>query len=353
MRCFSRKKCNLGLLRAAPVVALGVLMTLSGTLGASAQQSKTLRIADMFPENHYLTQQMLIPFTQKVEEKTNGSVEFQHFPAGQLVKAQDMLDANRNGLADITSVVPLYSSDRLPLSGVIGLPGYDADAQSCTQSIRKITDEILAKNEYSQAGVHPLIIVCTSPYQILTTKGPISKADDLAGLKIRSPGGLQELVVDQVGAVPVSMPSTDIYTALQRGTIDGVSASLDTMAAYSLEDLAESVTTNGQFGFVSVAYVINEDVWSEFDEKTKQALETAAREAVEGYLQWAETSEEELIADWKSEGIDVYEIPQDILSDWSSRFEPLRDEWADRMEGNGLPGNEVVMMWAENVETRD
>lgn len=339
--------------RPISALALGALLTIGGSLEATAQESKTLRVADMFPENHYLTQHVLIPFMKGVEERTDGRLQFQHYPAGQLVKAQDMLDANSNGLADITSVVPLYSSDQLPLSGVIGLPGYNADAQSCTRSIGKVTNEVLAKVEYSQKEVYPLIVVCTSPYQILTTRNAVSAADDLAGLKIRSPGGLQELVVDQIGAVPVSMPSTDIFTSLQRGTIDGVSASLDTLAAYSLEDLAKSVTTNGQFGFVSVAYVINEDVWGQFDDRTKEALEAAAREAVKGYLQWAETSEEKLIADWKSRGIDAYEIPQSVLSNWSSRFEPLRTEWAARMESKGLPGDTVLSMWAANVENRD
>lgn len=331
-------------------IALGTLLTLSVPLQASPQQT-TIRLADMFPQNHYLTQQLLIPFMKKVEDSTGGSVKFVHYPAGQLVKAQDMLQASSNGLAGITSVVPLYSSDRLPLSGVIGLPGFDADARSCTEGITEVTNEVLAESEYAEAGVHPLLVVCTAPYEILSKRGPVEGVSDLAGLKIRSPGGLQELVVDRIGAIPVSMASTDIYTALERGTIDGVSASLDTMAAYSLGDHAKSISTNGQFGFVSIAYVINDDLWSELDVQTKQVLKTSAREAVGEYLQWAETSEEELIAAWRSKGINLYEIPQSVLSDWSPRFEQLREEWVDRLDSKRA--DKVLKMWERNFENHD
>src|SRR5690606_23484119 len=124
-------------------------------------------------------------------------------------------------------------------------------------------------------------------YQLMTTKGPVETPEDTKGLKIRSPGGVQEVVVDAIGSVPVSMPATDIYTALQRGTIDGVSASLDTLSQYSLQDIGKSVTTNGQFGFVSIAYVINEKLWSGLGAEQQKLLSDAASEAVNGYLEWA------------------------------------------------------------------
>lgn len=60
------------------------------------------------------------------------------------------------------------------------------------------------------------------PIYIATlAKKPIAKLDDMRGLKLRSLGGLSDVIVGELGAAVVKLPSTDVYEGLQRGVIDG------------------------------------------------------------------------------------------------------------------------------------
>ena len=84
--------------------------------GAAWAQEFNLRVADSFPTTHQYsknTQEWL----DLVTEKTDGRITFDYFPAEQLAKSADLLDAAQNGLADIVYAPPLYLSDRLSAGG--------------------------------------------------------------------------------------------------------------------------------------------------------------------------------------------------------------------------------------------
>src|SRR5205085_11288279 len=95
-----------------------------------AQEKITLRLAESLPQGHVIHELVAKPFMELVTKATNGQVIFQHYPAEQLGKAKDMAQLTVAGVADISYIVPSYSSDKYPLTAVAELPGiFDTECQ--------------------------------------------------------------------------------------------------------------------------------------------------------------------------------------------------------------------------------
>jgi len=90
---------------------------------AAAQEKITLRLAESLPQGHVIHELVAKPFMDLVTKATNGQVTFQHYPAEQLGKAKDMAQLTVAGVADVSYIVPSYSSDKYPLTAVAELPG--------------------------------------------------------------------------------------------------------------------------------------------------------------------------------------------------------------------------------------
>src|SRR3981081_209746 len=108
----------------------GLAALLFATSSASAQEKITLRLADSLPSGHVIHELVAKPFMELVTKATNGQVTFQHFPSEQLGKAKDMAQLTVAGVADLSYIVPSYSSEKYPLTAVAELPGiFDTECQ--------------------------------------------------------------------------------------------------------------------------------------------------------------------------------------------------------------------------------
>ncbi len=102
----------------------------AGSGPAAAQEKITLRLAESLPSGHVIHELVAKPFMELVTKATNGQVTFQHYPAEQLGKAKDMAQLTVAGVADVSYIVPSYSSEKYPLTAVAELPGiFDTECQ--------------------------------------------------------------------------------------------------------------------------------------------------------------------------------------------------------------------------------
>src|SRR3954463_6751595 len=110
--------------------ALALALLASAAYPAAAQEKITLRLAESLPAGHVIHELVAKPFMELVTKGTNGQVIFQEFPAEQLGKAKDMAQLTVAGVADVSYIVPSYSSEKYPLTAVAELPGiFDTECQ--------------------------------------------------------------------------------------------------------------------------------------------------------------------------------------------------------------------------------
>jgi TRAP-type C4-dicarboxylate transport system, periplasmic component len=127
----------------------------------------------------------------------------------------------------------------MPVSGLTnGTPFVFAEAAT----VMRLQDHLSRTNphflaEYERMGVFPILQHGLTPSHLMCTR-QVGSSADLAGLRIRSFGAYLPVALEALGAVPVSMSTADMYEGLQRGTVDCVSVSYATAAAFRLQEVA-------------------------------------------------------------------------------------------------------------------
>jgi len=326
-----------------------VFTTAAALLVASpvAAQEISLRVADSFAEHHYVSKELIVPWMARVEELTEGKVEFEYFPGEALAKSKDLLDAAKNRVADITYVAPLYISDRLPLSSIVALPGVSGNATEKSAAYQRLVDEHLAEIEFGREGVVPLIAVTVAGYEFNLDGPPLETAEDLMGKKMRSSGGLQEQTVEALGGVAVQIPAPEVYTALQRGTVDGTITPLASVQPYGFDEVLKSISINADLGTFPITYAMNEAAWGELPDDVKEAFHTASQEVNQSFGEYVDSNTETAETELREKGLTLYELPDNVLSEFREKTAPIARQWADRLEDRGYPADQVLEAWSD------
>ncbi|WP_408011223.1 TRAP transporter substrate-binding protein DctP [Pseudalkalibacillus sp. A8] len=314
----------------------------SGTNGSEKEVIK-LKVADSFPTSNYLSSEGIVFFMDRVEELTEGKVEFEYYPSEQIGKANSYLDLTLSKTIDIGYTS--YATDRLPLTEVATLPGAYSTSKEGSSIIWKLMKGYLAEEEYLKNGVRPLYAVALPQYQFVTTKKPVKKIEDFKGMKARVTGTM-ELAFDELGASPVFMPATEAYTAMERNTVDGVTFPFTSLAPYQIDSIAKYSTKGANLGSFTVVYSINEDVYQSLPDDVKKSFAQAGDDTVEHLSKYLDTKNNELAKEF-SENIEMYELSEDESAKWDQALEPVWDRWAEDLENRGFNADETIKKYQE------
>jgi len=308
-------------------VSIAVCM-LGLAMPAMAQE---LKLGDFQTTQHVLSKDGSQYWMKEVEKRTGGKIKFVHYPAEQAAKAKGIIDAVKSGVLDVGFVGTLYNTDRLPLNSIVGLPGLGNTAAEGSRALHKMTKESILKEEFVNEGVYPLFAVVLPPYQILLKNKKVNSARDWNGLKIRTGGTTQALTARALGAVGVSMPGPEVYTAVERGTVDGVMFPLSSVPGYNLQEVVKHISTNASLGGFGMTMVVNKALFDKQSADVKKAM-LEAGDATAAHLGKAQDdSIGDLLAKWKAAGIDVFEFSKDQLKTMDDAMAPVNEEWVTRV----------------------
>ncbi len=326
---------------------VGIIMAFGLALfaGVSGAQDKkiVLRVADHLPSGHFLTDPLVKYWMNAVTKSTNGAVQFEYYPSEQLGKAKDLLALTLSGVADVATIVPSYTSDKLPLTAVTELPGGSEQSCTATSAFRRLATGggILATQEYAPLGYRVIFALVIPPQQIFSRR-ELKSVKSFEGMKLTTAGGAKELMLRKLKAVPIRMGVTDIYESLSRGTIDGGILATASILSYNLSGPAKYVTIGENFGSTGVVGGISEARWKQLPESVQKAMLEAGEAAGNNMCE---------ILD-KMTGADYEKLAQRGMT--AMRFSPpdhqeiaaaataVRAEWAESLDKRGKPGTEVL-----------
>lgn len=199
------------------LAAVPAALAVSG--GASAQSRLTLQVATWGSPTHVNIAEFVSPLEKYLEEKTGGRIGVRHFPSGQLAQDADMPVAIPTGRVQIGWVTLALWSGLVP-DVRIG----DAPTGLTMAEFAKAIDgsdgikAVLAR-KFSEKGAKLFAVTDLGPAVIVSNKQILTPAD-LASVRIRVFSEGTASLFRALGAAPLQIPFADVYTALQRGTID-------------------------------------------------------------------------------------------------------------------------------------
>lgn len=341
--------------RAAAASALSVLFTVApGLAGSKPAQAETveLRFADSFPLSHDLSKEGMVYWMKRAEELSGGAVKFTHYPAEQLVKARALFGAISSGTVDAGYIANGYFTDKLPLNGVADIPGVISTSQHGSKAYWSLLNEQgRLRSEFLDGNVVPMAFIVMPPYQMVLRTGKIEKLESLRGLKIRSGGGIQNITLSAVGATPVAMAAPEIYLGIQRGTLDGTLLAAISLNPYKLQEVSKSITRGIPFGSPAIGIGMNKTKFDALPEAARNALIKAGHDTVthlSTYLdnQIAEAEQQLTVA-----GMTVYTPPAETVSQINKQLGTVAADWAKRINGRGLPADEVLKQFQERIQS--
>src|SRR5699024_1829410 len=147
--------------------------------------------------------------------------------------------------------------------------------------------------------------------------------------------------LESLGATPVSMPMNENYEALERGVVDGTIAPWEAVKAWSLDEVIDYATV-GDFYMTTFYVVMNEDSWEALSDEQQTAIQELIEEkmSIEAGKVFDQVGQE-AVEQAKEKGIEIYELSEQELVEWKKYIDPTIEKWIDKMEDQGLPGQEV------------
>lgn len=323
-----------------------VALVLTGIAGtAYAQDVTTLKFASFLPANHTGTEQGSNVFMQAAKEAAGDSLEFEFYPAGQAGKALQLFDLVKSGAIDMAEIAGGYiSSDKSPLLGIMELPGPTLTTcqVGAAMKVMAAPGGLIYEGDFAPAGMRAIAFYPYPAYGPSASTKKISSVEDLAGMKMRNAGGLQELTVQAVDGVPVKMPSPEVYQSLQRGTLDAVLFSFLSVRDYDLASIADYGVTGWSFGTPGTLTFISEKAFQALPENIQNALTEAGDKSSDHWCNYVDSKEVENIADAEEKGMEIYRWSDDDVKKLNELTASIPSDWATGLDSRGKPGTQVL-----------
>ena len=285
------------------------------TFVAEASYAKTLKVQASSKAGDWAHRFMTDKWAPKLSSMSGGNIKIDVLPTKAVVPHRETIDAVANGILDGDLNAVSYFSGRDPAFAIIGdlIAGYDTVDQVRTFCQYGGGKEILQKlyDKYTKGKVH---VVGCGPYakEAFVSTVPIRGIADFKGVKVRSPEGLAAEVFKRVGAAPVSLPFSEVYTALEKKVIDAADASAHVNNhASGMYKVAKFPIYPGIHSMAVLQFIVNKKVWDKMSKGEQETLEIWYQAAYDAMRREADIQDQAIAAEQRA-GKDITVI------DWSN-----------------------------------
>ena len=315
------------------ILAIGFSMMFLQT-EMSVAKSMTLKVSHQFAAGD-VRDEMGRVFGNMITEKTNGEIQFRHYPAQSLFKAGDQWDAMRKGALDMSTFPLDYASGKVTQLSITLMPCSVTNVKQGlswrNKPIGKRVDALL-----EQQGIRNLVWAWFDG-GIGSKIRQIKLPADVAGTKLRAAGKKFEYMLKEAGASITSMPSSETYHALSTGVIDTMLTSSASFVSYRLYEVMKYINAPRDYSiwYMSENLCISEKTWSRLSaDQQKIFLETAEWM----HENWIEknfrTLVDELIETFTKAGVEIHYMNQAEFNQWLEfAKETAWKEYAQTVDG--------------------
>jgi TRAP-type C4-dicarboxylate transport system substrate-binding protein len=273
-------------------------------------------------------------FAKKVGEKTGGTLKFEIYPASALFKAGPQYDAMLKGALDM-SVYPLdYAAGKIPQFSITLMPAIVKDHRQAMRwkdaPIGKEIEKLCEENGMK------IITWAWCGGGMAGKAKPLIKPDDMKGVKIRAAGKMFEQMLHASGAGISSMPSSDIYFALQTGVLDACMTSSSSFESYRLYEQVKYYTSPR----VTTTWYMLEPLamsmvtWKKLSPEQQKIVVEVGKELEKFALDEAVKDDTGVTDLFKSKGVIVHDMTLDELKVWAEAAKNTAwKEYGEKVKG--------------------
>jgi TRAP-type transport system periplasmic protein len=294
--------------------------------GMAQAQTRTIKFANQNAKGHPIVLGME-KFGEIVEKKSGGKLKVQVFPGGTLGSDQANVSSLQGGTLEMASMNSGIFASIVKDFAVYDFPflfGNPKEADAVVDGPfgqglhKKLEEKGLVGLGYYELGFR----------QITNSKRPITKVEDVSGLKLRViPNPINVDWVKALGANPTPLPFPEVYAALEQKAIDGQENPVATIKGAKLYEVQKYMTlTNHQYNPQSV--VVSKKFWDTLSAAEQKILQEAAQESAVYQRTQSRAMLQSGLEDLKKAGMEVNELPAAEVAKLREKMKPVIDKHA-------------------------
>jgi TRAP-type C4-dicarboxylate transport system substrate-binding protein len=276
-------------------------------------------------------------FAAEVEKRTKGALKFSVYPGSSLMKTNAQFSAMRKGALDL-SLVPLsYAGGEVPEVNIGLMPGLVTSYEQAYGWKNAEVGKELSRILYDKG-----IVMVSWIWQGggMASRGkPVVDPDDAKGMKIRGGSREMDMMLKAAGAAVVTLPSNEIYAAMQTGAMDGALTSSTSLISFRLEEVSKALTTarGGSYWFMLEPLMMSRSIFDRLPKDQQQIILAVGAELESFALKSSKEDDQQVAVVYQKAGAKVVDMSPASLKKWQTIARATA--WKDYAEKNASCAN--------------
>ncbi len=315
------------------------LLIAAAPLSAAVAQTITLKASHQFPGGKGDVRDEMVQMIAREVAAANVGLEIKVYPGSSLVKAQEQWKAMQTGQIDMASFPLDYASGSHPQFGATLMPGLVKNHAHA----RRINDSTFMKDIKAiiEQGGARVVADAWLAGAFGSKDKCIRKPEDAAGLKVRSAGSTFAQMWAGAGASIVSIPSNEVYNALQQGVAQATDTSTGSFVSFRLYEQLKCVTAPGDnaLWFMYEPVLISKRSWDKLNDAQKKALTAASQKAEDYFEAESKKLDDKMVETFKANKVEVVTLTDAEAGAWRAVAQKTSySAFADKVPG----GKELI-----------
>jgi TRAP-type C4-dicarboxylate transport system substrate-binding protein len=294
-----------------------------------------LTVSSWVPPTHGLSMAQK-EWCDLLEKNTAGKMKCNILPRG-VTAAPGTFDAIKSGLADVSFTVHGYTPGRFVYTQMAEFPFLGNSAEAISVAFNRVASrypEIVAE----QQGVKVLSFFTHGPGIVFNTKRPITKVEDLQGLKFRVGGGMVNEISKTLNMNVTLKPAPDSYELLSGGVMDGTLFPAESTESFKIDKIIRHATTfPGGLYNTSFVFLMNQARYDKLTADEKKAVDAISGETVARMFGrgW-DRVDLRATALMQANGVQITKADAKFVADVKAKTSALEQKWVADAKAKGL-----------------
>jgi TRAP-type transport system periplasmic protein len=302
----------------------------------ASAQAGSLKISHQFPggtiDQGDFRDRLCRKLAQEVEKRTGGALKFDIYPNASLVKVNAQFSAMRRGALDM-SLFPLPYAGGEVVETNIGLlpalvPSYEVGSRWKASEVGRLLSQMLADKG---------IVIVSWIWQAggVASRGkPLVAPDDAKGMKVRGGSREMDMMFKSAGASVISLPSNEIYAAMQTGAMDAALTSSTSLISFRLEEVSKFLTSGRgkSYWFMFEPLLMSKQIFDKLPKAQQDVLMAVGAEMEKFSVESAKADDVAVANVYTKAGAKVSDLDDATLAKWQALARPVWKDYADKNE---------------------
>lgn len=312
------------------LTAIAALLLVSSMSFAAEYNARTIKFAATSPKGTPPAIGMEM-FAEKVAERSGGKIKVRTFPNGVLGGDVQVLSSLQGGVIEMMTWNAGLMLNHVTDFGILDFPFLYTDAAKVDAMLdgevgKMLTDQLPQQNlvglAFWELGVRNLT----------NNKRPVTKLEDIAGLKVRAQQSPLFLDVwSALGANPTPLPFTEVHTALETGTVDGQENPAALILASKFNEVQKYLSLT-RHNYNPQIVLIGKGFWDKLNDDEKKLLTDVAMEVRLEQRRISREADSKAIAQLEAAGMQVNEVPEAEIARIQAKIKPVVDKYAAKID---------------------